>query len=119
MTLSLIQERIREARRYRGFSQTELAEKLNLSQAAFARIESGIAPLSIDRAFQILLALSVDFSFLTVDSITIEEADLNSSHMPTRVELINLIDSLSPEGREALLVFSRTLSGHTFSVQRV
>lgn len=53
---------IREARKAKGVTQTELAEKLNISQAAVNRYEAGTQNLTIDTIQKIATALGSDIN---------------------------------------------------------
>jgi transcriptional regulator with XRE-family HTH domain len=52
-------KKIRELRKNKGFSQKNMAEKLNLSISGYAKIESGENFLSVDRMLEICRILDV------------------------------------------------------------
>jgi transcriptional regulator with XRE-family HTH domain len=56
---SKIGEKIREVRRLKGISQTELAEKVGLSYQQIQKYEKGKSSISVERLFQIAYALNV------------------------------------------------------------
>ncbi len=58
---------IREARRRRGLTQRQLAEKLGTTQSAIARLESAATAPSFDRVIEILRALDLDLDFMLVE----------------------------------------------------
>lgn len=103
-------DRIREARRYRGQTQAEVASIVGLSQPAYARIETGTAPLSVERAFSILDALHFDRSVLLFDQLSLEAADLQNLKENQQLDILKLLYSLPPTSLEAALKFIRFLS---------
>ena len=58
---------IREARKRRGLTQQQLAERLDTTQSAVARLESGATAPSFDRVIEILRALDLDLDFMLVE----------------------------------------------------
>ena len=54
-----IGDQIRRLRRERGISQTELAEKLNISFQQVQKYENGKSKISVDRIFQIVEVLNI------------------------------------------------------------
>ncbi len=56
--------KIRVLREMKGYSQDFMAEKLNISQKQYSRIESGNAKLDVDRLKQISEVLEIDPSIL-------------------------------------------------------
>lgn len=59
--------KIRVLREMKGYSQDFMAEKLNISQKQYSRIESGNAKLDVDRLKQISEVLEIDPSILLND----------------------------------------------------
>ena len=58
---------IREARKRRGLTQHELADKLGTTQSAIARLESAATAPTFDRVIEILRALDLDLDFMLVE----------------------------------------------------
>jgi transcriptional regulator with XRE-family HTH domain len=59
-----IARNIRQIRELKNFTQSHVAERLSISQAAYAKIEQGITVLKIDRLQQIAEILEVELSAL-------------------------------------------------------
>lgn len=84
--------KIKNVRTSKGFSQEDLAKKLNISQSAYAKIENGITKLDIDRLFEISKVLEMDI----VDLLNVEETKTNNYnnneivHNPSFVENYNI-----------------------------
>ena len=57
--MNTIAERLKMVRLSRGLSQQEVADKINLSQSAYAKIEKGISRLDIDRFFDLCQLLDL------------------------------------------------------------
>jgi len=51
--------RIRKIREFRNYTQTHLAEKLNISQNAYSKIENGTSKLTTDRLEEVAKVLDV------------------------------------------------------------
>ena len=52
---------IQRARKKRGWTQTQLAERAGLRQATISIIESGTAPAKLDSILAVLAALDLEF----------------------------------------------------------
>jgi len=64
---------IKRVRQQKGYSQDFMANKLNISQASYARIESQETKLSIDRLQEIANILDTNiFAFLDSSKLTIQ-----------------------------------------------
>lgn len=61
------QKKIRALREMKGYSQEFMAEKLNISQKQYSRIESGNVRMDIDRLKEISAVLEIDPSILLHD----------------------------------------------------
>ena len=68
-----ISNRIRQARTWRGWTQTELGDLTNRSQSAIARIESGHQSIGLDDVPLFSQALGVDTQFFINDDIDISQ----------------------------------------------
>nr|WP_314490571.1 helix-turn-helix domain-containing protein [uncultured Chryseobacterium sp.] len=52
-TMEAIIEKIKEYRKKKGFSHENMADELNISQAAYSKIEKNETKLTVDRLYQI------------------------------------------------------------------
>jgi transcriptional regulator with XRE-family HTH domain len=64
---STVGERIKAARKYRGMTSTELAERLHVSQSVVTRWEKGGRTCRLHRLTEIAAILNVPLSYLTND----------------------------------------------------
>ena len=60
MEQSAILRRIRETRRRRGWSQSEMADRLNIALKTYQNLESGITRIDIERLAQVAATLDVE-----------------------------------------------------------
>lgn len=58
---------VREARRRRGLTQSQLAELAGTTQSAIARLESGRTAPAFDEVLRLLRLMSLDLDFMLVD----------------------------------------------------
>lgn len=94
--------RIREARDKKGWTQEELAKKVNLSRSYLAQIEAGTRHLTAKKQAAIAAALSVDPSEL-VDFTAPDKSDEDL--------LLEAFRSLTPEQRKSWLELARVAAG--------
>jgi len=73
MTVGL---KIKQLRTIKGFSQEDMADKLNISWATYSRIERGKVDITISRLVQIAKVLKVSLPELVSTSTKAEELDL-------------------------------------------
>lgn len=66
----IIGERIREARRRRGWSQERLSEEIDVATAYISRIERGSSQVNLKRLAQISKALGTSLEYLIGGTIT-------------------------------------------------
>ncbi len=82
--------KIKKARINKGFSQEDIAAKLNVSQSAYAKIENGITKLDIERLLDIVKILEMDIQ----DLLNVEESKTvnykNAKNSPAFVENFNI-----------------------------
>ncbi|HHH53524.1 MAG TPA: XRE family transcriptional regulator [Bacteroidetes bacterium] len=82
--------KIKKARINKGFSQEDIAAKLNVSQSAYAKIENGITKLDIERLLDIVIILEMDIQ----DLLNVEESKTvnykNAKNSPAFVENFNI-----------------------------
>ncbi len=62
--MDTIIDRIKEQRKKKGFSHENMAHELNISQAAYSKIEKNETRLTVDRLFEIANILEVSVSEL-------------------------------------------------------
>lgn len=62
--VQIVVTNIRKVRRYRNYSQYDVAKKLGISQNAYSHIEQGLTKLTIERLFQIAVVLDVQVRWL-------------------------------------------------------
>lgn len=65
--MNIILNKIRNARQFRGYSHEYIAHHLNISQAAYSKIENGKTQLTIQRLFQITEILDISIIFLLIE----------------------------------------------------
>lgn len=82
-----IHSKIRSMRMIKGYSQEYMANKLNISQNAFSRLELGHAALTIDRLHQIASIFEIKIEELLTDS---ERSVATQNQMPNS-DLIKMI----------------------------
>jgi len=58
---------VREARKRRGLTQQQLADKLGTTQSAIARLEAAKTAPTFDRVIEVLRALDLDLDFMLVE----------------------------------------------------
>lgn len=58
-------ENLKDLRKKKAFSLIDMAQKVNKSKSAYARIESGEKELSLNEAEEIATSLGTDFNTLT------------------------------------------------------
>ena len=94
--------RIRDARKNRGLSQAELAEKLNISLSHMGDIETGRTNFGIDILMRITEVLQVSADALLLTDVPEANAVYSS-------ELAALIEGCSSTEKEAILQTVRSM----------
>lgn len=75
-----IAKNIRKYRELRGFSQEYMAHHLDVNQASYAKLESGVTKITIDRLFSIGKLLETEISeILDLKNQTIYNQDLKDN----------------------------------------
>ena len=59
-TIPDILRTIRSARKKRGYTQAEMADKMNMRKLAYQRLESGATKLDLSRLIQIIGILEIE-----------------------------------------------------------
>jgi len=84
--------KIKKRRINKGYSQEDIAAKLNISQSAYAKIENGITKIDLERLIDITKILEIDLQ----DLLNIEELKTNNytnnriTNSPAFVENFNV-----------------------------
>lgn len=100
----MLSQRIRTLRKKRGYSQEQLARKLNLTQGAVSQWENGLTVPAADQ----IVALSNVFG-ITIDELMKDQAVvLSASDMPDAITdeekiLVSNYRNLTEEGKAALM----------------
>ncbi len=89
--------RLRQLRKERGLTQTELARQIGIQQSDLSRMEKGEYRVSLDNLFGILGALDVAVADFFGGGPTQRPAQQPLSS--TDMQLLQLLRQLSPEGR--------------------
>lgn len=95
--------RIRELREARGLTQAELSDMARLSRSQLSEIETESKPANTLRLAAIAKALDV----------SVEELFTDGSAEAYRTLILDLMRSMSPEDRDALLRMARALAGRS------
>ena len=69
---------IKQIRVLKGFSQSEIADKLNITQASYARLEQGQTKLSLERIEQLSGIFEVSQSYFLSETNEYNKAELES-----------------------------------------
>lgn len=95
----LVGSRIRELRKGRRLTQTELSEKIGVAQSDLSRMEQGEYKVGLDTLFKILQVFDLKMSefFGETEEVTAEEER----------ELVGTFQSLPEEARREILEFVR------------
>lgn len=109
LTDQLIGERIRMTRKLRGWSQSDLAQALDLSFQQIQKYESGANRLAYSRLLRIAEALDVSPAELTRDVQGVRVPTLAGADRHAQ-ELAVEIASLPPKQRSAIRAFVRGLA---------
>lgn len=90
--------RIKRIREYRNYTQQFMADKLELSQNAYCKVENGTTKLTIDRLEEIAKILDVP-----VENILSSEKQVFNLENNTIEKFYGYIENLHEENREFLL----------------
>lgn len=113
--VQLIGPKLRELRKERKLTQTDLAARIGIQQSDLSRMEKGEYRVSLDTLFKILTEFNV--------SVGEFFDELNRETMnPREVKLVRDITRLSPEARrevEAFIAFKRSQDHSPSEVSRI
>lgn len=105
--VELVGQKIRQLRKDRNITQTELSQRIGIQQSDLSRMEKGEYRVSLDTLFRVLAEFSVGVSEFF--------EDLNrDSYSPREMRLMSDVRTLSDEAQrevEAFIAFKQTLSG--------
>lgn len=99
-----INQTIKNLRSSRGWTQAELAEKLNTTQKTIATYETSTRLPSLEKLIQIaqVFGVSTD-AILGVKKITVKETAKNTHKNKRSVKAQNLFEKLHPNDQRSLL----------------
>ncbi len=83
--MKLIGKKIRLLRHQKGWSQEDVAKKLDISIPAFSKIETGITDINLSRLEQIATL----FEMTVIQLLTFDEDDSTSKEFINELETIN------------------------------
>ncbi len=96
LNYDIIGKRIREARKAKKWTQSELAENLGLSVNTIARLETNNATMSLKTAIKLANILEIDINYLV--------SDFNSdSEKPLDMLINSLLNEFSAKDKELLI----------------
>lgn len=98
----LIGARIKEQRRLKGYTQEDLAEKLEVSVGYISQVERGITRISLDLLAAVSTVLECDMAVLVTGSAMNREAYM-------RDEIGALFGQLNPREKQLTLGFMELL----------
>lgn len=99
-------ERLKEARKSKGLSQKEMAEKLFLSQQAYAKYEVGAAKPNTEMLTQIAAVLDVSIDCL----LGIKTKENPAGRVPSEVlEAARILESLDANTKQRMIDLLETL----------
>lgn len=104
---SLIGERIREARKKKGWSQEKLSEEIDIATAFLSRVETGHSQINLKRLAQISRALDVPMESLITGVDTSSERYLDK-------ELYEILINCTPEQQKLIYSIAKIVSGSDF-----
>jgi transcriptional regulator with XRE-family HTH domain len=88
-----ILRKIKKARREKGISQKEMAEKININQSSYGKLEAGQSILSIDRLLEISNILELDIHI----TFNYNELKAENERLMKQVEELRYINKLQKE----------------------
>ena len=103
---SAIAAQIRSARKQAGLTQAELAEKIDISTNAVAKLENNLMTASLQTLVHIANTLHLDFNQLFSGRPPVDEASAQDQLLST------LLEELSPRDKEFLIHIIRGLADY-------
>ena len=99
----LIGERIKRARKSKGITQENMAEKLNVSIGYVSQVERGVTKISLDLLAAISIIVDCDVAGL------ISESAINSNEY-LETEIVSELRSLDQKKKKLVLNFIRLIN---------
>ncbi len=100
---SLIGERIREARKKKGWSQEKLSEEIDIATAFLSRVERGHSQINLKRLAQIANALDVPMETLITGVTTSSDKYLDK-------ELYKVLINCTPDKQKLIYNIAKAVS---------
>lgn len=107
----LIGERIRQARKQKGWTQEKVAEKLGITVMYFSRVERGSTKVNLKRLMQIAEILDVQISEFIYGTKFKEETYLDK-------DMSNILASCTPEKQRMIYNVAKIIAGIDFRKER-
>ena len=104
---SLIGDRIRQARKEKGWSQEKLSEEIDVATAFLSRVERGHSQINLKRLAQISKALDVPLEKLVTGTDTCSDKYLDK-------ELYNILINCTPDKQKLIYNLAKIVSGSDF-----
>ena len=103
----LIGERIKNARKAKGWSQDKLTEKMDISVAFLSRIERGTSEVNLKRLAEIARYLDVTMEYLISGTVVEDKQYLDR-------DLYEILIKCPPEKQRLIYDIARIVSGVDF-----
>ena len=94
----IISKRIKEARKLANLTQEELAEKIDISTNAVAKLEANLMTASLKTLINIANILNIDINYLLID-----EKSKNKEDTSKDIFLNSLISNLSEKDKDLII----------------
>lgn len=101
---ALIGERIREARKKKGWSQEKLSEEIDLATAFLSRVERGRSQINLKRLAQISQVLDISLESLITGVNTKSDKYLDK-------DLYNILINCTPDKQRLIYNIAKIVSG--------
>lgn len=103
----LIGERIREARKNKGWSQEKLSEELDVANAYISRVERGYVQINLIRLAQIADILGISLEELITGIVPETKQYLNK-------DLNDILEQCTPDKQKLIYNIAKIVSGIKF-----
>lgn len=109
-----VKERIRTIRTLKSIKQSEIAEKVNLSQGAYSNLESGETELSLNKLQKIAEALGVSMQYLLFGSEPTSQTEIEKDRKIKSYEkkIKELSKNLSSQKSEFISIINSVLNNY-------
>ena len=102
-----ISKKIKDARKISNLTQAELAEKINVSTNAVAKLETNLMTVSLQTLINIVNVLNIDINFLLLDEKTADREKTSRDMF-----LDSLISNLSQKDKDLIIHIVNGLKIH-------